>query len=274
LPAERDLPPRAHAERRALLLHAYDAEFSRPERGTRPAVARHPWRVAIAAALTACGAVVIMLLAGSAATPQLAQAAIVRHTQAAVGLAPGTILHERALVSIDGRTWQPYELWIATNDPQRFRVIKFGRELSRDGSLVSIFDTGTNTVTREPATSTGTVPGPVDLAAEMRSLVQSGQARVSGAATVDGTSAYRLILGPATAPIAPAIAYVDQRDYRPLVLDYSANGGEVVRYQTYEYLPASAANLGLLSVAGQHPTAGVVTAPANQSASSTTTPAK
>jgi outer membrane lipoprotein-sorting protein len=274
LPAERDLPPRAQSERRALLLDAYDAEFSPPARGTRPALTRNRRRVAAAAALTACVAGVIVLLAGRVASPQPAQAAIVRHTQAAIALAPGMILHERALVSVDGRSWQPYELWSATSDPQRFRVIKFGRELSRDGSIVSTYDAGTNTITRGLAPTAATGPRPVDLAAEMRSLLQSGQARVSGMATVDGTSAYRLTLGPASAATAPATAYVDKHDYRPLLLDYSANGGETIRYETYEYLSATAANLGLLDVAAQHPTAGVVTAPANQSASSTTTTAK
>jgi hypothetical protein len=274
LPVERDLPPRAHAERRALLLDAYDAEFSQPARGTGPAVARHPWRVAIAAALTACGAVVIVLLGGSAATPQLAEAAIVRRTQAALALAPGRILHERALVSTDGRSWQPYELWTATTDPQGFRVIKFGRELSRSGSTVSIYDAGTDTITRESASPAGEDRGPVDLAAEMRSLLRSGRARVSGTATVDVTSAYRLILGSASAGTPPALAYVDQHDFRPLLLDYSANGGEVIRYQSYEYLPASSTNLRLLDVSAQHPSASVVTAPANQSTSSTTTAAK
>jgi hypothetical protein len=107
----------------------------------------------------------------------------------------------------------------------------------------------------------------------MRSLLQSGHARVSGTATIDGTPAYRLTLGPASGATAPATAYVDKHDYRPLLLEYSANGGETIRYETYEYLAATAANLGLLDVAAQHPSAGVVTAPANQSASSTTTTA-
>jgi outer membrane lipoprotein-sorting protein len=273
LPAERDLPRRAQSGRRALLLDAYDAEFSLPARGTRPALTGHRWRVAAAAALTACVAAVMVLLAGRVASPQPAQAAIVRHTQAAVALAPGMILHERALVSVDGRSWQPYELWSATGEPQRFRVIKFGRELSRDGSIVSTYDAGANTITREPAPTAATGAGPVDLAASMRSLLQSGQARVSGTATVDGTPAYRLTLGPASGASAPATAYVDQRDYRPLLLEYSASGGETIRYETYEYLAATAANLRLLDVAAQHPSAGVVTAPANQSASSTTTTA-
>jgi outer membrane lipoprotein-sorting protein len=274
LPGERDLPPRAHAERRALLLDAYDADFRRPGRGTRPTVPRRPWRVSIAAALTACGAAAIVLLGGNAATPQLAQAAIVRDTEAAVALAPGTILHEQALVSVDGRGWQRYELWTTTDDPLRYRVMKFGRELSRNGSAVSIYDAGTNTITREPATSAGPGPGPADLAAELRILLQSGQARVSGTATVDGKPAYRLILGPASAATPPATVYVDQHDYRPLLLDYSGNGGEVIKYQSYDYLPATAANLTLLAVTAQHPSASIVTAPANQSASTTTTGAK
>jgi outer membrane lipoprotein-sorting protein len=181
---------------------------------------------------------------------------------------PRTILHEQALVSADGRTWQPYEVWIATGDPQSFRVIKFGRELSRDGSVVSNYDAATNTVTHEPAVASGTGPGPVDLAAEMRSMLQSGQARVSGAATVDGTPAYRLTLGPGSAATPQATAYVAQADYRPLLVDYSANGGETIRFETYEYIRATcgvcrerlaSANLGALDVTASHPGARLVT---------------
>jgi hypothetical protein len=200
-----------------------------------------------------------LLLGGGAATPQLAQAAIVRHTQAAVALAPGTILHERALVSVDGRSWQPYELWSATDDPQRFRVIKFGRELSRDGSIVSIYDAAANTISREAGSPGAAGRRPVDLATELRSLLRSGQDRVSGTATVNGTPAYRLILSPASGSAPAATAYVDQHDYRPLLLDYSANGGEVIRYQSYEYLPASSANLALLDVAAMHQSARLAT---------------
>jgi hypothetical protein len=60
---------------------------------------------------------------------------------------------------------------------------------------------------------------------------------------------------------------VAQSDYRPLVVRTTVDCGhgspctEVVRFGTYEYLPATPANLSLLDLQAQHPGAKVVAAP-------------
>ena len=53
-------------------------------------------------------------------------------------------------------------------------------------------------------------------------------------------------------------AYVATSDYRPLVIDYNANGGQTISFEAYEYLPANAINLSLLNLVAQHPGARVV----------------
>jgi hypothetical protein len=47
-------------------------------------------------------------------------------------------------------------------------------------------------------------------------------------------------------------------DYRPLVIDYNANGGQTISFEAYEYLPANAVNLSLLNLVAQHPGARLV----------------
>jgi hypothetical protein len=41
--------------------------------------------------------------------------------------------------------------------------------------------------------------------------------------------------------------YVSRSDYRPLLIDTTAYGGERIRFQTYEYLPRTAENARILS---------------------------
>jgi hypothetical protein len=249
------MPGRAHGERRALLLAAIGDEHSAHTIATWPPMERLSRRIATAVVVAIFLAGIVALVGRHAAKPPLADAAIVRHTADALALAPGTILHERAHISLDGRTWKPYELWSATNDPHRYRVIKFGREFTRDGASVSTYSAAANTVTETLAPPEAAADASVDIADEMRSLVQSGEARVTGTTTVDRTAVYRLTLGPASSATPAATAYVNERDYHPVLLDYSAAGGETIRYQAFEYLPATAANLALLDVAAQHPTA-------------------
>jgi hypothetical protein len=45
-------------------------------------------------------------------------------------------------------------------------------------------------------------------------------------------------------------AYVAQSNYHPLEIDTTSNGGERIVFQTYEYLPVTAANQRLVSAAG------------------------
>jgi hypothetical protein len=234
-------------------------------------------RSRIAAAIVAAGA-----LAASAVVPQMTQARVRQkhhrsasvthvlrgHKRAALralaaGLTPpaGTILHERAMIATPGHAPQLFELWAQADAPQAYRVIKWGSEGSWNGSTFSRYEAQTNTITVSPPPSEPpSVRGrkPVDYAASLRALVQSGGARVLGTSTIDGVPAYELSVNGESVLPAGSTAYVAQSSFRPLLIDYNANGGETIRYESYEYLPATGANLALLDLVEQHPGARVV----------------
>lgn len=176
-----------------------------------------------ASALAAIAAV-LLLTAGSAAGPSAADAAIIRHIAAEMAPPAGTILHEQAMVSLAGAPAVPYELWAQADSPHAYRVIKFGHEASRDSGPSS----------------------PADFAATLRAMVQSGQATIDATTTFDGVRAYRLTVTGAADRFLNGTAYVAAGDYHPLELDTTANGGEVIKFSAYEYLPADPANMRLL----------------------------
>jgi hypothetical protein len=168
-------------------------------------------------------AVVAVTLALSGGAPvQSANAAILRHVAAELTSPPATILHERALVTV-GSSTQPYELWVLTAPPHHYHVIKWGHEAS------------------------GVSNGPEDMAAELRSLVQAGKARVEGTATFAGVAAYKLSVSGSSDRFVNGTAYVSRSDYRPLEIDTTGNGGERITFQTYEHLPVTSANLQQLN---------------------------
>jgi hypothetical protein len=181
------------------------------------------------AGAAAAGAAVLALSGG--APVQSADAAILRHVGAALNAPATTILHERALVTAGSKT-QVYELWEQTDAPHAYRVIKWGHEgTGRDGSAY-------------------------DLAATFHSLVTSGKAHVDATTTFDGVPAYKLTVSGADDKFANGTVYVSRGDYHPLLIDTTANGGERIAFQTYEYLPATTANLQLLRMpAGAGPAA-------------------
>jgi hypothetical protein len=175
-----------------------------------------------AAAAVAAGAVAISLTGGTSVPS--ADAAILHRVASALTSPPATILHERALVTV-GSTTQPYELWVENVPPYHYHVLKWGQS------------------------GTGSTQGPYDPAAELRSLVQSGNAQVAGTATIDGEAAYKLTVSGASDRFLNGTAYVAQSDYHPLEIDTTGNGGEQIVFQTYEYLPATAANLAMVRAA-------------------------
>jgi hypothetical protein len=205
---------------------------------------------AVAAAATA---LVLFVTASSPAGPSAADAAILRHVAAVLAPPRGTILHERAMVSVGGAAPVLYELWAQADQPHSYRIIKFGHEAEWNGSTQRFLDynAGANTIT------TYAVPrvpsGPEDLAATLRELVRSGQARVDGTATIDGIHAYKLTVTGAPDRFLNGTAYIDASNYHPLELDTTGAGGEVIKFSAYEYLPATASNMQLLSEAAAHP---------------------
>jgi hypothetical protein len=257
LPTERDIPAARETQRRARLLAAIE---------TVPAAARSRprWRLQLGAAGAtgvAAAALGLLLTGGGAAAPPAAEASILHHVARALKAQSGTVLRESALVTPAGERARRFELWAQIGGSGAYRVIKDGHEGSFDGSHFSNYIAATNTITTSPveAQQAGRSHAPADYAAALRALVASGQAKVAGTATVDGVAAYRLIVGGEYGGLVPgSSAYVAQGSYRPLEIDYDYHGGETVTFTAYEYLPATSANLSLLSVTAQHPAARVV----------------
>jgi hypothetical protein len=177
-----------------------------------------------AAAVVGAGVLAVTLTAGSPVSS--ADAAILRHVAAELTTPPATILHERALVTANGTT-APFELWAESVPPYHYHVLKWGHE-------------GTGTTSR-PAD---------DFAEQLRALVQAGKATVDGTATIGGVAAYKLTVSGSSDRFLNGTAYVSQRDYHPLEIDTTGNGGERIVFQTYEHLPATAANLQQIRAAG------------------------
>jgi hypothetical protein len=210
---------------------------------------------AVAAGLTA---LLLFLTASSPAGPSAADAAILRHLAEVLAPPGGTILHERAMVSVQGAPAVPYELWAEADAPHSYRIIKFAHEAEWNGSTNRFLDynAAANTITNE---SVPRYPGgPEDFAATLRALVQSGQAHVDGSTTIDGVHAYKLTVSGAPDRFLNGTAYVDATNYHPLELDTTGGGGELIKFSVYEFLPANASNLRLLSEAAAHPSARLI----------------
>jgi hypothetical protein len=150
---------------------------------------------------------------------------VLRHVAAALAPQPGTILFERATVSARGLPPQLFELWQQTDAPYRYRVIKWGHE-----------GTGASQTVDDPAT-------------QLRALARSGRANVDEV-TFNGVPAYKITVSGADDAFLNGTSYVSRDDYRPLEIDTTGGGGEIIRYQDYRSLPATPANLGLLERGG------------------------
>ena len=190
--------------------------------GRARARARPRRRMTVAAATAGLAAAAAVFVSQGGAPPvPTADAAIMRHVVAVLTPATNTILHERALVTL-GSTTAPFELWVQTGGNHAYRVTKWGHQGSGASSTLS------------------------DPAQILRSMVESGQARVDATTTFDGVPAYKLTVTGAPDRFLNGTAYVSRADYHPLLIDTPADGGERIAFQTYEYLPATPANLALI----------------------------
>jgi hypothetical protein len=94
-------------------------------------------------------------------------------------------------------------------------------------------------------------------------LLEGGQMMVSGRELHDGVEAWAITLRPGQGRPAWTL-WVSAADGKPLELRDPGRGGEagqVIRWSTYELLPADSAASGQLTLSGAHPTATVVTDP-------------
>jgi hypothetical protein len=190
--------------------------------------------------------------------------------RAATALSPpgGKILHTVILTT---ENWPDGEViasrsetWQQTSRPYDHRTVIGGqrqRELAmRDGSPES-YDATTNTIyTVVPGTKLPPLRRPVGspedrLLDDLRSFLRSGLAREDGRVTVRGRAAIRIVsVGSSLKRIL-----VDAETYLPIEsFSVSDHGVRVTsRYETYEELAATEANLALLSMRRQHPDAAV-----------------
>lgn len=265
---ESEIPPNLRGFRGQL--HAAVArDLSRP-RGPLTVLARlRPRRrrgfVAYAVGAAAAVALTVALLTAGGPV-QSADAAILHSVVASLTPPPGTILHEQALVSIGQQAPMRFELWVQADSPQAYRVIKWGQEVTWNGAAYSIYDAESNTIAVGPPVSRQPGHGPTDVAAALRASVQSGAATVVGSTSIDGVAAYKLTVSGPPGRFLDGTAYVAKSDFHPLLIETTRDGGKIA-YQTYEYLPATQANLRLLDLAAAHPGATVITDPAQPSSS-------
>jgi hypothetical protein len=261
------LPP-ALVRYRSELRDAVEVDLHR--RQSRRRTARRAAKLGVPGVAVATAVTILLTLSGGPGL-SAADAAVLNGARAALTPPAGTILHDAADITVGNGAPSHYELWAQADSPQAYRVDKAGHEAAWDGTHSSVYDPSSNTI----ATG-GVVPPnhqPVDLAAALRSLLQNGHASVQGATIIDGVAAYELKvsgLGDGWASgVADGTYFVDRSDYHPLLVRTTADCAgsvcaEVIRFRTYEYLPATASNLARLDLAAQHPGATPSSVPAGQ----------
>lgn len=235
----------------------------RPRRRTRQ------FRVAavgLAAAAVAFGALSVLPGEGPSA---------VARARAALNPSGDTILHTVVVStrSDDPGSTTTVETWARTLPPYDERSLQIGtnartgrtgrRELASSDGLPEHYDAATNTIyTRPPRTKLPAprrvtharhplVEGDVSaIIANLRSLLRSGEAKESSRVTVGGRDATWILF-----PGFQMRLLVDADTGHPIEQRSVYDGGVRVtsRFQTYEQLRATSANLALLSLSAQHP---------------------
>ena len=234
----------------------------------RPKTRRRTRLVLGSAAVTAAAAAAVVALVGTGGSgPSAANAAILAHVVRAISPPANLIVHvKEAGVQPDG-TQVTAEWWQETNAPYAIRLIKATAgeqpdakgnvgggqvESAGDGTTVSEYDAGTNTIYQHLDSTWPTVIDPIET---VRAALTHGTAQVAGTVTIDGRSLYKIELP------GGVVGYFDQADYRPVYLDNPQRDGSVVRTRvtTYEELSITPENEKLLSITAQHPRASVET---------------
>lgn len=252
LPGPESVP--AHALKARILLE--DARFPTRRRGLR--LQRSALRFAAAGVVAAAVAFGVLSMLPGSGPSAVARAAAVLNPSGA------TILHTVVVttsVNPDGtRSTGRTESWRQQAPPFDERSVTAGRETATANGRPEAYLPSDNTlhilppVTELPSPrgSAGTGDRLLD---DIRSYLSSGQAREDGTAIVGGREAVRIVFAGSKSTYT-----VDAVTYEPIELRDVGDDGTVVtsRFETYELIPATAANLALLSLRKQHPGATVV----------------
>jgi hypothetical protein len=255
----------AYALKQRILLD--DATFVARGRNRRLPRSAFCFAVAgIAAAAVAFG--VLSVLPGSGPSAVARAAAVLNP-------ADGTILHTVVVTtstnpdgsSSTGRT----ESWRQQSPPYDERSVTEGRETAMADGRPEAYIPSEDTLhvlppEAELPPSRGSAGTGNRLLDNIRRYLASGEARTDGTVTVNGREAVRIIFAGSQSPAGSrgramgATYLVDAQTYEPIELRDVGDDGTVVtsRFVTYESLPATAANLALLSLRKQHPGATVV----------------
>jgi hypothetical protein len=230
----------------------------------RPALALR-LAVPAAASLAAGAAAAIVLVGGGGSGTSTADAAIIQHAETTFAAPPHEIFHYE--LQGDGFI---AESWQQTSAPYAYLQGKGAAGAvpwaSESGTAVALYDPATNTIHQTTSTksSAGRTVADNPLS-EIQQALQDGRARVLGTPTVDNTASYEIQLADKNGFDAQSlIAYVDQASYRPLEIAVPQADGTTadLRVVAFEYLPATPANMNLLSLTARYPSAALVTDPA------------
>jgi hypothetical protein len=195
----------------------------------------------------------------------------------------GTILNTRSVATQGGHT-TTLELWQSADDPATERL-RYGGNPTYETAGGAVYDPATDTIYAAPPPTASRADnaklgaGRVDarratllpgdpIVDKVRTLLQDGRMTVGAESMHDGTAAFPISLK-ADAGQPVWTLWVSAADGRPLELrDPGRDASEApqdIRWPTYEVLPGANAD-ALLTLTGAHPSARVVSDPAQLTA--------
>jgi hypothetical protein len=226
-------------------------------------------------ALTTVAAVTIAIVMVGGLLGGGSSASAIELTQATLSGSDGEILHVVTSTTLTGphgaTEISRAEQWQQNTPPYDERNLGFasdgtrGRELATAQGRPQYYDPLTNTIhTTAPDAAVPAANG-LDgeitgrgLVDRMRTFLKSGDAHEDGHLTIDGRDAIRIVAEDLT-------LIVDANTYQPIEWRTSVSGtggrydSSTTRIETYEWLPATPANMALTSLTTQHADAKIIT---------------
>jgi len=263
--------------------HDWQDVLARAAQGRRYRLTRSSRRLGVLALAVVAGVVGVVLGVTTPwkSAPRLIEANVVGRAEAALALPSGTVLHMKLEDSYSDGSGQATrittELWLShdgkfhgfVDDPTLGQRVEIGGTQDLRRSVE--YDPGANAI--GPGLVGGTFYSFGDDVRVLRRQLARGVATAAGETTIGGRQVLRIRLKSVGLDCKPVVDYlfVDPKTYYPVeyrVTDFGSRGGTkpptnyyripaVRRFQTFERLPATAANLRLTSIEAMHPTAKV-----------------